>query len=657
MAIIQLSPKKDFLDRVGSTTPVRAVAELVWNGLDSQANCVDVSFHVNELESLDEIIVKDDGIGISADNVEAMFGGIGESWKRVHSRFKGRTLHGKNGEGRFKAFSWGSLIKWTTTYLDYNGTLKRYEIIGRSNPYAFEYSQPEPMKTGDTNTIVSISNLKEKGLGVLQSESVLFDFAKIFAQYLLRNPCVRVSINGSVISSSNYFKPIYTDTLQPVRVKDGREFPVLLEILEWNQAVDRGISLCDSTGIELHTVEAKLRAKGINFTILVKSDYFIELDKENRLILDELDPEVDKILAQTRESAHGYFRQRKAAELANIVAQWKEDEIYPYEDKGALTPVELAERQVFDIVGVNVEDYLPQFVDEDKSQKKFTFRLLAQAISENPESLQRIITDVLDLKKEAQDELADILKKTDLTSVIRSAKTVANRLDFLMGLKNLVFDKGTKKLLLGRDQLHEILRNEAWLFDENFALTGSEAPLEEVLRLHLSELGKRCDDDSEVKREDGGHGRVDLMFSLANRPREGLTDHLVVELKRSSRKIDAEVLHQIQSYAFAVADDPRFEKTSTHWKFVAVSNELDSFVEQQAHQDGRPEGLVYVSKDNRIEVWVKTWTKVIHDAETRLEFINKTLSYKADRESSKDYLMRKYERFIPKGASLMAQGG
>ena len=227
------------------------------------------------------------------------------------------------------------------------------------------------------------------------------------------------------------------------------------------------------------------------------------------MLLDELDPSIEKILSQVRDISRGYFRSRKAQELSGIVAQWKAEEIYPFEEKEHLTPVEEAERQVFDIIGVNVEDYLPRFEDADKSQKKFTFKLLAQAITNNPESLQRIITDVLDLKKEDQDDLADLLRKTDLTNVIKSAKTVANRLDFLQGLKNLVFDKETKRSLLERDQLHQILQREAWIFDENFALTVSEATLEDVLKLHLDKLGKRCHDESDVKREDGGQGRVD----------------------------------------------------------------------------------------------------------------------------------------------------
>ena len=514
-------------------------------------------------------------------------------------------------------------------------------------PCSFSYSDPQSASE-PTGTKVVISHLKEKGLGVLLAEGAPLEFAKIFAQYLCKYPDVQLTINGQKIIPSDYFRLVDVHSLRTIKAADGKSNDVVMEILEWIPPVERGISLCDSSGIELHTLEAKLRAKGLNFTIQLKSDYFANLNKENLLILDELDPGVHNLVEEAREYTRGYVRSKKAEEQAGIVAQWKEEDIYPYAEKSDLSPVEKAERQVFDIIGVNVEDYLPDFERADQKQRKFTFRLLAQAITNNPESLQTIISDVLDLKKEDQDDLADLLKKTNLVNVIKSAKIVANRLDFLTGLQNLLFDKETKASLLERDQLHKILEKEAWLFDENFALTVSEATLKEVLDAHLSLLGKRCDDDSDVTREDGRGGRVDLMFSLVNRPKIGLRDHLIVELKRPSQKINAEVLGQIQSYAFAVSKDPRFDKTTTRWKFIAVSNDLDDFADMQTHQKDRPEGLVFADADAHIEVWAFKWTTILHDAEARLQFINQTLSYNADRESAKEYLQKAHERFIPK---------
>lgn len=271
-----------------------------------------------------------------------------------------------------------------------------------------------------------------------------------------------------------------------------------------------------------------------------------------------------------------------------------------------MNPLEEVERQVFDILAVNVQSNLPDFEDGDTKSRRFTFRLLAQALRENPESVQEIVGEVLGLKKEAQDDLAELLRKTPLSAIISSAKIVANRLDFLVGLESLLFDRENKKRLLERDQLHKILEKEAWLFREEFSLAGSEQRLEEVLQKHLEKLGKRDEDPGPVRLSDGRTGRVDLMFHKVVQPRNGEYDYLIVELKRPSKKIDAEVLTQIKQYAFAVASDERFHNIPATWTFIAISNELDDYAKREANQRGQPHGRVHDDAELNITVWVKT---------------------------------------------------
>jgi hypothetical protein len=240
----------------------------------------------------------------------------------------------------------------------------------------------------------------------------------------------------------------------------------------------------------------------------------------------------------------------------------------------------------------------------------------------------------------------DDLVKTSLSNIISSAKIVANRLDFLVALENLIFDKKTKKKLLERDQLHKILENEAWIFHEEFALSGSEKTLEEVLEMHLGEM--RAEDISEpVLREDGQQGRVDLMFSRMIQPRHNERDHLVVELKRPSQPINSKILGQVESYAIAVAKDPRFLKENTRWRFVVVANSMDEHAKEKAQQKERPKGLVYDSGPLNIQVWAYEWTEIIATARARLQFINKSLSYEAGRDTARTYLEKAHSKFIP----------
>ena len=63
MAKIPISVQQDFLDRVGTAASIKAVSELIWNGFDAFAKTVDVSFKITKIDGLEDIQVKDDGLG------------------------------------------------------------------------------------------------------------------------------------------------------------------------------------------------------------------------------------------------------------------------------------------------------------------------------------------------------------------------------------------------------------------------------------------------------------------------------------------------------------------------------------------------------------------------------------------------------------------
>jgi hypothetical protein len=327
----------------------------------------------------------------------------------------------------------------------------------------------------------------------------------------------------------------------------------------------------------------------------------------------------------------------------------------------AVNASEQIERQVFDILAVNVEDHLPSFDEAHSKSKKFTFRLLAQAIRENPDSVRLIMDEVLNLKKGEQDDLATLLRKTTLSKIITSAKIVADRLNFVEALSDLLFNKESKKRLLERDQLHKALEVESWIFKEDFNLAGSEKTLEDALVIYVDKLGKREDDAEEcasdpVLREGDKSGRVDLMLARSIQPTQGSHEYLVVELKRPKQKINSEVLTQIKSYAFAVAKDSRFHQKRTKWTFMVISNEIDEFTQLETRQKDRAEGVVFQSADPSITVWVKTWSEILNDARARLNFFSQQLDYQADSDSELEYLKRAHSKYIPDDLAEMATG-
>src|ERR1041385_6782809 len=105
MKEVSVKVQTDYLQRMATTkNPVLAVAELIWNSLDAEAQMVKVSFGLNGLDGVETIVVSDDGHGMDYDHTLPAFENLGGSWKRHNppSQSGARRLHGKRGQGRFQ---------------------------------------------------------------------------------------------------------------------------------------------------------------------------------------------------------------------------------------------------------------------------------------------------------------------------------------------------------------------------------------------------------------------------------------------------------------------------------------------------------------------------------------------------------------------------
>jgi hypothetical protein len=297
---------------------------------------------------------------------------------------------------------------------------------------------------------------------------------------------------------------------------------------------------------------------------------------------------------------------------------------------------------VFDIVAVNVAQYLPDFDTAPAKNKSLHLRLLRQAIEKSPEELQLIFEEVLKLPKRKQEELAELLRDVSLSAIISVAKIVADRLRFLMGLETILFDSEPKKRLKERSQLHRIIAQNCWLFGEEFNLSVDDQSLTEVLRKHRKLLGDDIAIDEPVKHISQERGIIDLMLSRAIR-RHGANDltHLIVELKAPNVKINTPEVTQIEEYAFSVAGDERFRNVNTTWDFWVIS---DDYGDYAAKRMLRSDGLIY--QRGNISIYVKTWGQVLESNRARLQFFQEHLEYQADKGASLKHLQEHYAKFI-----------
>ncbi len=506
---VHVEAQADHLESLSRAKTINALAELVWNALDADSDLINITIKDNPLGTPIEIYVADNGSGIPMEEAERAFGNLGGSWKRnrestarLHKR-----MHGRDGKGRFKAFTLGRYVVWETVYDDASGERYKYAIRGNaSNLRDFEIGVPEPVsKNTERGTTVRVTGATDS-LSVLAVDGpAINQLAEIFAIYLKDYPGTRILLRGDRVDPKTVQKSLTSIEMPSYSDAEGNLVRAYLDVIEWNFAKkERKLCLCDAEGYSLHEIEAGIRpGPGYNFTAYLRSDYIARLHEKNALVLDELEPQVTRLTATARDGLRAYFRRRKAESVSELVRQWKEEGAYPFTEDPA-DVVEKARREVFDICALNINEYLDSFREGVSKDRQFTLRMLKTALDENPEALKRILTDVLDLPREKQNELAELLEATTLTSIIEATRTITERLRFLAGLQELLFHPAAKASLKERTQLHRMLEAETWIFGEEYLLTSSDENLNTVLGKYLARLrpeSKRL--RKRVRRDDG----------------------------------------------------------------------------------------------------------------------------------------------------------
>lgn len=641
MQQIEVKVENDHIQRVTTATPLSAISELIWNAYDADARKVKVELEAGHLTKLGVIRVVDDGAGIPADEVTTVFQSLGGSWKKRAARTKGgRSIHGKKGQGRFKAFALGERVTWVS-----HNAGKQFSISGeKSDLKRFTISDTAP--SASRGCTVEIENVV-RDFQIWSEDGFAEQVRDVFALQLYEDPAFRIIYDGEEIDARDAIRGVTPYEIS-VTTEGGHEYKATLDIIEWKRKVERKLMLCLPGRFSFHEMAPGIHARGFDFTAYLTAGHFQELVDAHAEGLVELDPLSMALVEATKTKLREHFREREAERSRGKIQEWKEAKIYPYEGK-ASDPIEVNERQVFDVVALNLADYSPDFEKAPSKQQKLILQLVKAAIESGPGALPAILESVVDLPKAKQEELADLLRKTSLTAVINAAKAVTDRLEFLRALQILVFDPTSKRQLLERSQLHRIIAQETWIFGEQFNLMNNDEDLSAVLRSHIELLGSDCDDGTARKTlapsapvldAEGKAAIVDLMLSCRMpTSTDEERKHLVIELKRPSQKHNEDVINQIKKYAKAVALDDRFRHPNVEWDFIAVANAFTKDAEFEARQKDKPRGLVLEVDDPiKIRVWAKTWGEIIQDAEGRLTFFKRRLEYQANDKEALRYL-------------------
>jgi len=413
-----------------------------------------------------------------------------------------------------------------------------------------------------------------------------------------------------------------------------------------DQSTRRSLYLCNAQGFPLSQVDSRFHVGDFHFSAYLKSKAIAELHQNGQLDLAEMHQSLQASIEEAKLKIKELFRERVAARARVVVEDWKEKKIYPFKGDPK-THLEEAERSIFDIVAVTVQDASPDFGEATPKQTALHLRLLRNAIEKSPNELQSILDEVLKLPKKKQKELAELLDETDLSGVISAAKLVADRLKFIDALNFILFDPEARKKLKERSQLHKILERNTWIFGEEYHLWASDKELTNVLRVHKGKLDPDLVIDEPVKVVGKSRGIVDLMlYRCQRRHRADDIEHLIIELKAPKVVLSSKDVTQIEGYALAVEKDPRFNRIDgLQWHFWLISDEYNEEVEARIEGGPDPKRRL-ISKRKRVSIGVKTWSDIIEENRARLQFIKEALEHRVDDGQALAYLQERHRELL-----------
>ncbi|MDL2242454.1 hypothetical protein LJC25_01860, partial [Bacteroidales bacterium OttesenSCG-928-K03] len=371
------------------------------------------------------------------------------------------------------------------------------------------------------------------------------------------------------------------------------------------------------------------------------------LHRQNELNLAEANPELVKVVEQSKKIAREYVRKRLHYYSKEFIEDLKMSNLYPYHEE-AKGNVEIAKRQVFDIVALQINEYLPSFSEQDNISKKLTLSLVKEALETNTASLQKILTEVIGLPDDKKEELAELLEKTSLENMIDTMRLVTDRLDFLSGLELLIYDPEHSKKVKERKHLHKIVVNETWIFGDDYTYGADDLTLKNVLKQYLKDLG-RDDFEEVVNSEDNSELETIPDVCLWKQYNLGKADYyenLVIELKRPIKDAGFPEKTQIESYAAKVSNDARFPKEKTKWTFILltrdIKDELKTSVEQQHRRYG------HIIESEHVNVFILRWSDIIQTARSKYKYIKDKLNLNLQtNEDALSLLEEKYKQYLP----------
>lgn len=604
-----------------STLPP-VIGELIANGWDANATEVNITIPDTPMGEASEIVISDNGIGMSDSDVRKKYIIIGrdrrenEDTDETPAPLK-RKVMGRKGIGKFSAFGIAKEIDIesardgavTRFRMNYDEMLER----GDSDRH-IEFPPLSPSGTVSQGTTIRLKHFVKFKNRRIQIGSLRRRLARRFS-VISPDSDFRVVVNGSELS------PEERD-LKRLLEKDADGRPYIWEYRDeeiepdtgwkvsgWIGALNRTTPSIDGVdgGITL-MARGKLVQEPFVFAAVVGQQYALSY------IVGELHVEfVDEV-----EDTIGTNRNALVwdAEANTALQDWGQKEVNRIAREWAQKRGSDNERRLEE--NLAYRQFQEQISEADSVRaKELADRLVRQTIRKNPtadvEELQPVIQYALDfIEFDAFLEIAESMANADLDdpgrilSLFREweiveakemSRIAVGRVRTIEKLQSLI-DKDALEV----PTLHNFLKEFPWVIDPRWSLVDDEVRYSQILR----DMFPENDDVPESDR------RIDFLCV-----RESAT-MVVVEIKRPGHKANARTLDQIEEYVSFMRHHAR-QTTDPEFRYETVIGYLlcGSMVDRYQ---------VTEKRDNlaKAQIYVKTYDTLLSTARrVHVEFMER----------------------------------
>lgn len=578
-----------------STLPP-VIGELVSNAWDADASFIEIAIPEDPVGEDSEITVRDDGIGMTDEDVRNAYLVVGRDRREVEGdqpTAKGRRIMGRKGIGKFSAFGIAGEIEVESTK---DGETSRFKIDYdemKKHAAERELHLPRLAPTGalDKGTLVTLRQFKKFRNRRIPIPTIRRGLARRFS-IIGEMQGFQVVVNGKPITPDERDlerllerdadgKP-YIWTYQNVSIELDTDWTVS----GWIGALDRTSPLED--GIQRGIVimaRGKLVQEPFVFDAVVGQQFALSY-VVGELHAEFVDMEEDTI-GTTRNSlvwdteANAEFKKWGQNEVNRIAREWAQK-------RSQDNARELERSQVY-----------AKFKEQaskigNRRAEKLVDKLVKGVISRNPtatvEDQERVIQMGLDfLEFDAFWDLAEQISETNLVE--------AEKLTDLFREWEIVEAKEMMRITEGRiatirqlqqliDQnalevptLHNFLKEFPWVLDPRWTLVDDEVRFSDVLRKEFP--------DDDLAEEDR---RIDFLCVGEDRRL------VVVEIKRPKMKASVKELDQIRKYVYFMRD---FCSRTTDWElraevvngYLLVGDRVDTYETREGTKALEKDGI------------------------------------------------------------------